>query len=62
VAIDIIADPPRDLLELARTGEDLDHAPRQILEERTRVGERSRGCGLLTEELSFIEPGFQRSR
>lgn len=38
VAVDVIADPSGDLVQLPGSGEDLDHAPREVLEQRTRRG------------------------
>ena len=50
VPIDVVADPARDLLELACSGENLDDAAREVLEQRLGVGQLGSRARLVTEE------------
>ena len=61
VPVDVVAHPARDLLEFSGAREDLDHAPRQVLEQRHRIGQLIRRRRLMAEEVVGIEPRSQRA-
>jgi hypothetical protein len=53
--IDVITDPARELFEIPCTGEHLDHAPREVLEERRWIGKGGSGSRLSAEEVVGVE-------
>src|SRR5476651_1448648 len=55
MAVDVVVDPASDLLELTGTGQDLDHAAREVFEQRRRVGKSEGGGRLLAEEVIGVE-------
>ena len=61
VAVDVVGDPACELLEVARAGEDLDDAVREVPEQRLGVGEVAAARGLTTEVVVVIVEVLQGS-
>jgi hypothetical protein len=54
VAVDVVGDPARELVEVACAGEHLDDAMRQVAEQGLGLWKFAAACGLTAEVLVFV--------